>query len=149
MKSTTIKSTLKSTKTKSTEPTLQGNPRPTTKSFKTTERSRVYSRAYMWKMAQLKHVEGYTPEEAKELARAYATTILVQNGFSVQAMVSPDLFNEAQIGDHVVLLRVVAEDSRKKTLCRLVQYTKAANNTKSTLNDALPLALGRRSQGTG
>ena len=100
-------------------------------------------------MAQLKHVEGYTPEEAKELARAYATAILVQNGFSVQAMVSPDLFNEAQIGDHVVLLRVVAEDSRKKTLCRLVQYTKAANNTKSTLNDALPLALGRRSQGTG
>ena len=114
MKSVKVKSALKSTKTKSAEPTHQRKPRPTTKTFKTTERSRVYSRAYMWKIAQLKHVGGYTPEEAKQLARTYATTILVQNGFSVQAMVSPDLFSEAQIGDHVVLLRVVAEDPRKK-----------------------------------
>ena len=125
MKSVKIKSTLKSTKTKSAEPTHQRKPRPTTKTFKTTERTRVYSRAYMWKIAQLKHVGGCTPEEAKELARAYATAVLVQNGFSVQAMVSPDLFSEAQIGDHMVFLRVVAEAPRKKTLCRLVQYSRS------------------------
>ena len=76
----------------------------------------------MWKITQLKQVGGHTPEKAKELARTYATTVLIQNGFAVQAMVSPELFSEAQSGDHVVLLHVVAEDPRTKTLCRLVQY---------------------------
>ena len=122
LKSATIKSSLKSTNNKSKEPTHQRKPRAMNKNFKTTERSRLYSRAYQWKITQLKHVGGHTPEKAKELARTYATTVLIQNGFAVQAMVSPELFSEAQSGDHVVLLHVVAEDPRTKTLCRLVQY---------------------------
>ena len=125
MKSVKIKSKLKPTKTKKAKPTHRTKPRATAKTFKTTERNRVCSRAYHAKIAQLRNVDDCTAEEAKELARAHAKAVLLQNGFSVQAMVSPDLFSEAQIGDHMVLLRVVAEDPRKKTLCRLVQYSKS------------------------
>ena len=50
----------------------------------TTERNRVYSRAYREKINELKRVGVCNPEEAKELARAYAKALLVQNGFSVR-----------------------------------------------------------------
>ena len=108
-KSVKNKSKLKSTKTKSANPTHRRKPRPTTTTFKTTERSRMYSRAYRAKIAQLKPVDGYTAEEAKELARAHAKAVLLQNGFSVRAMVPADLFSETQIRHHNDFLRVVAE----------------------------------------
>ena len=84
MKSMKVESTVKSTKIKSTEPTHQTKPRTTTEIFKTTERSRVYSRGYREKMADLKRVGGCNPEEDKELARAYAKALLVRVGFSVR-----------------------------------------------------------------
>ena len=83
MKSVKVESTVKSTKTKSAELTHQTKPRATTETFKTTERSRVYSRGYREKIAELKLVGGYNPEEVKELARAYAKALLVQVGFAV------------------------------------------------------------------
>ena len=84
MKSVKVESTVKSTKIKSVEPTHQTKPRATTETFKTTERSRVYSRGYREKIAELKRVGGRNPEEDKELARAYAKALLVQVGFSVR-----------------------------------------------------------------
>ena len=84
MKSVKTENTLKFTKTKSAEPTHQRKPRATTETFKTTERNRMYSRAYRKKIADLKHLGGCNPEEAKEHARAYAKAVLVHNGFSVR-----------------------------------------------------------------
>ena len=84
MKSVKVESTVKSTKIKSVEPTHQTKPRATTETFKTTERSRVYSRGYREKIAELKRVGGRNPEEDKEHARAYAKALLVQVGFSVR-----------------------------------------------------------------
>ena len=89
MKSVKIKSKLKPTKTKKAKPTHRTKPRATAKTFKTTERNRVCSRAYHAKIAQLKNVDGCTAEEAKELARAHAKAVLLENGFSVQTMVPP------------------------------------------------------------
>ena len=84
MKSVKIESTLKSTKTKRAEASHKTKPRATAETFTTTERRRVYSRGYREKIAELKRVGGCNPEEAKELARAYAKAVLVQNGFSVR-----------------------------------------------------------------
>ena len=84
MKSVKVKSALKSTKTKSAEPTHKTKPIAATKTFKTTERSRVYTRGYRRKIDELKRVGGCNPDEAKELARAAAKALLVQNGFSVR-----------------------------------------------------------------
>ena len=84
MKSVKTENTLKFTKTKSAEPTHQRKPKATTETFKTTERSRVYSRGYREKIAELKRVGGCNPEEDKELARAYAKALLVRVGFSVR-----------------------------------------------------------------
>ena len=83
MKSVKVKSALKSTKTKSAETTHKTKPRAPTKTFKTNERSRVYSRHYREKIADLKRVGGCNPEQAKELARAAGKALLVQSGFSI------------------------------------------------------------------
>ena len=84
MKSVKTGSTLKFTKTRSADPTRQTKPKATTKSFKTNERSRIYSRAYRKKITELKELGGCNPEEASKLARAYAKEILMHNGFSIR-----------------------------------------------------------------
>ena len=84
MKSVKTGSTLKFTKTRSAEPTHQRKPKATTETFKTTERSRVYSRAYRKKITELKELGGCNPEEASKLARAYAKEVLMHNGFSIR-----------------------------------------------------------------
>ena len=55
-----------------------------TKTFKTSERNRVYTRGYCRKVAELKNRLGdYKPEEVKELARAAGKALLAQSGFSI------------------------------------------------------------------
>ena len=84
MKSVKTENTLKFMKTKSAEPSHQRKPRAITNNFKTTERHRMYSRAYHKKIADLKHLGGCNLEEAKVLAKAYAKEVLMHNGFSVR-----------------------------------------------------------------
>ena len=83
MESVKTENTLKFTKTKSAEPSHQRKPRAITDNAKTTERRHMYSRPYHKKIADLEHLGGCNPEEAKELARAYAKEVLMHNKFSV------------------------------------------------------------------
>ena len=87
MESVKTENTLKFTKTKSAEPSHQRKPRAITNNFKTTERHRMYSRAYHKKIADVKRFGGCNPEEAKELARAYAKEVLMHNRFSVHGWI--------------------------------------------------------------
>ena len=81
MKSVKVKSTLKSTKTKSAATTHNTKNIAPTKTFKTSERDRVYARGYHRKIEELKRVGGCNPEQAKELARAAGKALLMQSGF--------------------------------------------------------------------
>ena len=88
MKSVKVKSALKSTTAKSAETTHNTKNIAPTKTFKTSERNRVYTMGYCRKIAELKKqgLVGCGKDDLvpfRKLARAAGKALLAQSGFSI------------------------------------------------------------------